>query len=162
MKYLIIFTLAFFTSFALSAQGDDLSIPVSLGFELMSNDVSQANQEKLKNKVQQILSRNGVSAEGWAQDFVVYPKIDLYESETIDGLQKMTVVKAEFSLYLKQPVSDMVFSSISHSIKGSGKSVDHALARSIGAIRSSDTRYKNFVEEGKKKILRYFNENCNQ
>ncbi len=163
MKNIIFIIFLAVASSAFAQQEDSNSaIAVSVAFTNQAESLSLSLQEKLRNKVAQILSRGGVAAEGWAQDFVVYPKINIYDEQTIGGTQNKVFVKAELSLYMKQTDNDLLFSSVAQTITGSGTNKETALSQAIGSIRPDSKDLQSFVAEGKKRILDHYAKNCNQ
>lgn len=160
----ILLVLLFFLAAPLLAQDEqsNTNIAVSVVFTDQSENLTLSLQEKIRNKVAQILSRNGVAAEGWAQEFVVYPKINVFEEQRVSGMQNKLFVKAEFSLYMKQMSNDLLFASLSETITGSGRDKNAALSKAIGSIRTDKKSFQDFVEKGKSRILEYYAKNCNQ
>ncbi len=160
----IIFIFLLLAACTLFAQNEEVtsSIAVSVAFTDQAEKLSISLQEKLRNKVAQILSRGGVAAEGWAQDFVVYPKINVYDEQTMGGIQNKLFVKAELSLYLKQTNNDLLFATVSQNITGSGNNKEAALSQAIGSIRTDGKNFQDFVQEGKKRILEHYAKNCSQ
>jgi tetratricopeptide (TPR) repeat protein len=54
----------------------------------------------------------------------------------------------------------MIFSSVTKSLKGSGKTKEIALTNAISQIPVTDKAFVTFVSEGKQKIIAYYEENC--
>ncbi|MDR1654153.1 MAG: hypothetical protein LBS01_11025, partial [Prevotellaceae bacterium] len=122
-------------------------------------NVSQLS--KLKSKVTQICTKAGLSASGYNQTFVIYPKFAIYETNVVEGgMQNITVTTCELSLYIKQVSNNMLFSSVAKSLKGSGKTKEIAITNAISQIPISDKVFAEFVAEGKQKIIAYYEANC--
>jgi tetratricopeptide (TPR) repeat protein len=116
---------------------------------------------KLESKIIQITTKAGLSASGNNQTFVIYPKFAIYETNTVEsGMQNITVVTAELSLFIKQVNNNLLFSSVSNQLKGSGKTAEIALNNAISQIYVSDKIFASFIAEGKDKILKYYETNC--
>lgn len=121
-------------------------------------EVSQLS--KIQTKILNIITSNGIGATG-NNTFVIYPKFTIYESNVVEGgLQNITVVKCELSLFVKQVESNLLFSSVSKTIIGSGKNELSAVTNAISKIDSRDNEYKNFIESTKTKILKYYESKC--
>ncbi|MDR1339542.1 MAG: hypothetical protein LBK58_05780 [Prevotellaceae bacterium] len=117
---------------------------------------------KLESKIIQITTKAGLSASGYNQNFVIYPKLAIYESNVVEGgMQNIMVVTIELSLYIKQVNNNLIFSSVNKQLKGVGKTTEIAVTNAISQIPVSDKNFADFILEGKEKILKYYEQNCN-
>jgi len=146
------------------AQPANLSytIPVGVALKEIPAEITLSQQEKLKNKIKQLLTKNGIGAENWEQEFIVYPIIEIYETNVINGYKKQTAVKLEFSLYLEQANNQLLFASTSKMLSGVGQNKELAITKAINSIKSNDASFKKFLAEGRQKISHYYKENCVQ
>jgi hypothetical protein len=149
-----------FTSFAQST--DDIG-KIALSVIMPDNvdglDASQLS--KLETKITQIVSTSGLAASGYNNNFVIYPKFAINESNVVEGgMQNITVITADLSLFIKQVDNNVIFSTISKSLKGSGSSKQLAITNAISKITTSDSDYKIFIETGKNKIIQYYTDKC--
>jgi hypothetical protein len=123
--------------------------------------ITASGLSKLGSKIVQITTKSGLSASGYNQNFVIYPKFTIYESSVVEGgMQNITVVTAELSLYIKQVSNSLLFSSVSRQLKGSGKTSEMAIFNAISQIPVSDKDFADFISEGKEKILKYYEQSC--
>ena len=122
-------------------------------------DISQLS--KLQTKISQIVTVSGLASSGYNNNFVVYPKFAIYESNIVEGgMQNITVVTAELSLFIKQVDNNLLFSTISKPLKGSGSSKELAITNAISKITTNDPDFKTFIETGKLKIIAYYETKC--
>ena len=122
-------------------------------------DISQLS--KLQTKISQIVTVSGLASSGYNNNFVVYPKFAIYESNIVEGgMQNITVVTAELSLFIKQVDNNLLFSTISKPLKGSGSSKELAISNAISKITTNDPDFKTFLETGKLKIIAYYETKC--
>ena len=122
-------------------------------------NVSQLS--KLETKISQIVTNSGLAASGFNNNFVIYPKFAIYESTVVEGgMQNINVVSAEVSLFIKQVENNLVFSTISKPIKGSGSNKEVAITNAISKIAINDPDFKLFIETGKSKIISYYENKC--
>jgi hypothetical protein len=116
---------------------------------------------KLETKISQIVIASGLAASGYNNNFVVYPKFAIYETNVVEGgMQNITVITSELSLFIKQVDNNMMFSTISKSLKGSGNNKELAITNAISKIPSNDPEFKTFIETGKTKIIKYYETKC--
>ena len=122
-------------------------------------DISQLS--KLETKISQIVTVSGLASSGYNNNFVIYPKFAIYESNIVEGgMQNITVVTAELSLFIKQVDNNLLFSTISKPLKGIGSSKELAISNAISKIATNDPAFKTFIETGKLKIIAYYETKC--
>lgn len=115
----------------------------------------------LETKLTQIVTTSGLAANSFNNQFVIYPVFTLNEVNLVEGgMENITVVSAELSLYIKQPASGVIFSSVSKELTGSGKTQQAAISNVISKVNSKDPIFKDFIETGKSQILQYYAANC--
>ncbi len=136
-------------------------ISLSVNISENASYLDAAQLSKLQSKILSIATRNGVGGVGYNSSFVMYPKLEIYNVEVAEGMRNITVVTTELNLFIKQQSNGLVFSSYNTTIKGSGFSKADAINNAISQINSSDPKAKEFIEEGKKKIIAFYNSKCN-
>jgi hypothetical protein len=159
--YFALIALGFaFTSFAQSTNDvGKIALSVVMPENVDGLDVSQLS--KLETKISQIVTISGLAASGYNNNFVIYPKFAIYESNIVEGgMQNITVVTAELSLFIKQVDNNLLFSTISKQLKGSGSNKELAITNAISKIPTNDPEFKTFIETGKSKIIQYYETKC--
>jgi len=156
---LIVLALSF-TSFAQTTNDiGKIALSVVMPENVAGLDVSQLS--KLETKISQVVTISGLAASGYNNNFVIYPKFAIYESNIVEGgMQNITVVTAELSLFIKQVDNNLLFSTISKPLKGSGSSKELAITNAISKITTNDPDFKTFIETGKLKIIAYYESKC--
>lgn len=162
MKKLILIVLVTFSCILIKAQSADFGkIPLSIVMpdNVEGMDVSQLS--KLETKITQIVSAGGLAASGYNNNFVIYPKLAIYDTKVVEsGMQDITVLTCELTLFIKQVDNNIIFSTINKSLKGNGKSKSIAITNAISKINVNDVEYVSFIETGKKKIIQYYESTC--
>lgn len=163
MKTICLLLIAFILTSASFAQSTNDVGKIALSIVMPENidglDISQLS--KLETKISQIVTASGLSALGYNHNFVIYPKFAIYESNVVEGgMQNITVVNAEFSLFIKQVDNNIIFSTVVKSLKGSGSSKQLAINNAISKIPVSDPDFKTFIDSGKTKIIQYYEATC--
>lgn len=163
MKKLFIF-LTFlnvtFTTFAQTASDvGKIALSVIMPENVDGLDASQLS--KLETKITQIVSSSGLAASGYNNNFVIYPKFAIYETNVVEGgMQNITVTTCELSLFIKQVDNNILFSSISRQVKGSGNNKQTSITNAISKVPTNDAQFKTFIETGKGKIIQYYESKC--
>lgn len=136
-----------------------ISLSVIMPENIDELDVIQLS--KLETKIIQIVTNSGIGASGYNNSFVIYPKFAIYENNVVEGgMQNITVVKSELSLFIKQVENNVLFASISKTINGSGSNQLNAITNALSKINTNDNDFKTFVELGKDKIIKYYETKC--
>ena len=158
--FVIILTGLVFSSFAQSTNDlGKIALSVIMPENVDGLDVSQLS--KLETKISQIVTVSGLAASGYNNNFIIYPKFAIYESNIVEGgMQNITVVTAELSLFIKQVDNNLLFSTICKQIKGSGSNKELAITNAISKIPTNDPEFKTFIETGKTKIIQYYETKC--
>jgi hypothetical protein len=158
--FIIIFSLF---SFVLKAQTSNELGKISLSVimpEYIEN-LNDSQLSKLDTKISQIVTVSGLSDSGYNNNFVIYPKFAVNETNVVEGgMQNTTIVSVELSLFVKQVDNNILFSTISKIIKGSGSSKELAITNAITKITSKDADYKSFIDKSKTKIIQYYETKC--
>ncbi|MCQ2271700.1 MAG: hypothetical protein MJZ72_02785 [Bacteroidales bacterium] len=127
-----------------------------------TNELDASQMSKIKTKLERICTQNGIETGVSPQGFVLYPIIELYETEVIEGgMQSLYSVKIEFSLFVKQ-LNGATVGSISKKYKGAGDTKEKAIVNAIANISTSDTIFKSFMANSKQNILNYYQTYCKQ
>jgi hypothetical protein len=123
--------------------------------------INTSNFAKIKSKVKQIISKNDVAATDYYSDFLIYPSIEIYDEESLDaGLQPMTIINGDFTLFVKQASTNNQFGSITVKFKGSGNSKTKAIRNGISNLKSNDKNFQVFLKNVKSKVITYYQNNC--
>jgi len=163
MKKNLIIIIAVFAFFNVMAQSSSEVGKIALSVIMPENvdglDISQLS--KMETKITQIVSNTGLAASGYNNNFVIYPKFAIYETNVVEGgMENITVVTCELSLFIKQVDNNILFSTISKPLKGSGKNKIIAITNAISKIPTNDNDFKLFIETGKSKIIAYYETKC--
>jgi hypothetical protein len=136
---------------------------ISLSVVMPKNmeNLNDSQLSKLDTKISQIVTISGLSDSGYNNNFVIYPKFAVNETNVVEGgMQNITIVNAELSLFVKQVDNNILFSTISKTIKGSGSNKELAITNAMTKIATTDPDYKAFIEKSKAKIIQYYETKC--
>jgi len=116
---------------------------------------------KLNTKITQIVTMSGLAASGYNHNFVIYPVFAIYDSSVVEGgLQSITVVTAELNLFIKQVNNNIIYSSMSKQLKGSGSNKQLAITNAISNVPVNSNEFKTFIATSKPKIIKYYEASC--
>lgn len=159
----IIFTFITLTSLFSNAQELSSIGKIALSVVIPENveGMDYSNNSKLEVKITQIVSKSGLAANGYSTNFIIYPKLAIYDTKVIEsGMQDILVINCDLTLIIKQIDNNLVYSTISIPIKGNGKDKQIALSNAISKINPNSKDFVTFIETGKQKIIDYYNLKC--
>ena len=117
--------------------------------------IGQANATALKNKVSRIITRNGMAdSEGL---FAVVPTISITDQSDVDtGMTTMQVVRADFTLAVKNLVENTVFASRTVQLLANGKNSEACMRSLINRVNVNDSRFAALIQEVQQTIADYY------
>jgi hypothetical protein len=115
--------------------------------------------KKIKSKITSIASRNGVAGAGMG-DFVIYPVLNIYDEEVVEGLDRQTIIRGEFSLFIQQMSNGQIYGEATIPIEGFGRDRSRALTKCIQGINIRDRQWKEMITSSKEKIIEYYTSRC--
>jgi hypothetical protein len=152
----------YFLSASTQTSSDIGKIALSVIMPENHSNLNGSQISKLETKITKMVSANGLSANGFNHNFVIYPKFEIYETNVIEGgIQNIVVTTCELNLVIKQIDNNLIFSTISTTLKGSGKNTRTSITSAIGKVNPNDENFKLFIEKSKIKIIAYYESICN-
>ncbi len=112
----------------------------------------------LMNRLRQIVTRNGLGGDSYDQRFVITANFVEMSKEVSSSAPVMYSVNLDATLYIGDIATGTLFSSCSlGEIKGLAKTDNRAYLSAIKRISPDDPRVQRCLEEGKNKIIEYYN-----
>jgi len=140
-------------------QPNDFVVSLVMPSYIEDLDISQI--EKLQSTITNLLTANGIASLQMQNNLVIYPVFRLLEQRNISpGIQTIAIVEAEISLIIKQIDKNIIFSSITKQLKGSGRTRVLAIENALNQIKPEQSEYVDFLSSGKQKALKYYNQQC--
>lgn len=123
-------------------------------------NLSENAQNTLKNKLDRIVSKNGISGSSYENRFVLTAKIVKLSSILVPTSPPSYNYEIEATLIIGDIVEGTIFSSLGVVVTGSGNTESSAEISAIKKIKETDVKYQEFISTGKGKIVEYFNSKC--
>jgi hypothetical protein len=159
----LLFLQLFIFSYFCQSQEEVGKISLSLVMPEALEKVDYAQLSKLETKINTLTSNYGIGSSGYNNNFIIYPKFAIYDVSVIEGgMQNITVVTIDFSLFICQSDNNLIFSSITKTLKGSGRDEYSAVNNAIQLIPAKDGDFELFINSGKQKINKYYEDNCDR
>jgi hypothetical protein len=124
------------------------------------NDMPEDARATLSNKLNQLISQNGFAGSTANERFILTSNIVLLSKDITATAPVMHAYTLEVSLYIGDALEGKKFASHSVKLKGVGETETKAYLAALKNLKTSDKSYQEFIETGKKRILEYFNSQC--
>jgi hypothetical protein len=142
-----------------SSKSESIALAIVVPYQTDYLDESQS--VRLGKKITELVSKSGLSASIGGSNMVIYPVFSIENEELVEGgMQNITIIYADISLFIKQLDNNIIFASVSKQIKGSGSNRQKAISDIITKFSATESKLIKFVEEGKGKIIAYYETNC--
>ena len=163
MKKLLLSLFIIFGFFASAQNQNDLGkIQLAISFsENQQNTTDFSILEKLEGKLTQLLSNSGIVSTSYNNGLLLQPSLVTIGNDVVEsGMQNLNVTRILLQLLIKQDQTNIIFSSFSKELKGTGRTKELAINSAINSLKSNDPALLNFVENGKIKLQDYYQSNC--
>jgi hypothetical protein len=122
--------------------------------------MSEEAKEVLKSKLNQITTKNGLGGSGVSKRFVITAGATVLTKDIAPTVPAIYTYNLEVTLYIADGIDGTLFASHALSLKGTAKSDTKAYIAALKEINASDKQYAAFIDEGKRKIVEYYNSQC--
>jgi len=122
----------------------------------MNEDVETALSEKLS----EIATTYATGGNKSNPRFIITANVIEQSKSVTNTTPVMYAYNLQFNFYIGDGIEGIKFETTSVTAKGVGKSEQRAYLMAFNEIDVSSDQFKNFVENGKKKIIEYYNSKC--
>ena len=163
-----IFTLLalFIFCFDASAQ-DNANAPTEAGRIGLSvfvpqqvDKITSGTANMLINKLNQVVTQRGFAGDTYFNRFIVTVNIVPLTKDILPTAPPMIAQTLEITFYIGDRESGTLFASKSVTVKGVGTNETKSYIDAIKNIRPTDPAFDMFLDEGKSKIVNYYNTKC--
>ena len=113
----------------------------------------------LQNKLNNIVSQNGLGG-AMGGRFIITANCNLLTKDITTTAPPMHAYTLEVTFYIGDGIDGTLFSSFSITSKGVGETPDKAYLAALKSVKTNNPEFARFIEEGKTKILEYYNTQC--
>ncbi|MFV9551643.1 hypothetical protein [Algibacter sp. PT7-4] len=159
----IIYSLVFLSSLTLMAQNDINYDGIFIGSYVphQIEHVPQGAKKMLSNKLNQIITSKGIANNNYNGRFIITPNITVLSKDIVASAPPKIALNLEVTFYIGDGIEGTVFASESINAKGVGTNENKAYMAAIRQIRAKSPILQDFVKNGKKRVIEYYNNNCN-
>jgi hypothetical protein len=144
-----------------AGKSDDMGrITIAAYVSQQIDKMPEAARSMLTNKLNQIVSSNGLGGSAMNERFIITANITTLTKDLTATAPPMTALGLEITFYIGDGIEGTKFASKSIQVKGVGTNETKAYIEGIKMIKPSDPAFASFLEEGKTKIMKYYNSKC--
>lgn len=119
-------------------------------------------ENMLTNKLNQLLTANGISGSGVNSRFIIAPSIVVTSKDITSTAPAMTAISLDVNLYVGDGFDGKRYAAKTVSVKGVGTNETRAYLDAIKNIKPNDPAMQSFLSGAKSKIIDYYNARCTQ
>ena len=123
-----------------------------------SLDIPAAAKRILLTRMTQIASKNGLASYG--SRFIMYPRVDILTQDIIASAPPKHVYTLNVSLRIADNMTQTIYSTTDITLKGVDNNETKAYISALKGLSYRHRDVKGFIEEGKNRIIEYYNSQC--
>lgn len=123
-------------------------------------DMPEAAKKMLKNKLDQVATNTGAGGSAKNPRFIITANVSVLTKDITPTAPPMTAITLDITIFVGDAQTMTKYSSASIQAKGVGTNETKAYIEAIKQIRANSPELKNAVETGKRKIIEYYNSQC--
>jgi hypothetical protein len=120
----------------------------------------EAARTTLSNKINQMASLNGLGGIPNKERFILTANVVMLDKEITPTAPPKHLYNLEVTFYIGDGIEGTKFASHSVEIQGIGDNETKAYIAALSQIKTKGPQYQVFLDEGKRKIIEYFNSRC--
>ena len=137
-------------------------LPISVLVDGSSENFPQGAKAMVENKLTQLLTRNGIAGMDYVGQFILTATTTPLDKDVIPGPPMKIAEKMELNLFIADAYTKTIFSTTSVTVKGIGENENKCYLNAISHMPLQSPQIAQFVEEGKNKIIEYYNHEAPQ
>lgn len=153
-----IFVTLCFVAVSMLAGAQNCDIPMRVVVSDGIEGMTQSSAEYLKNVLRRV-TMSGNDAISANSQFGIMVKSDVVNKHLISGAPQKTVLNLSMTLYIGDLQQGKLFSSYTVDVNGVGDNVTKAYNSAIRKLTAQNRKLVSFVEEGKAKIIEWYDNN---
>lgn len=115
----------------------------------------------LENKLSQMTTQNGLGAANYSNPrFIITANVIQLTKDITPTSPPMTALTLDVILYIADFQTQTKFASTSIQVKGADKNEQKAYVEALRTLNTSNPEIREFIEQGKIKIIEYYNTQC--
>ncbi len=156
----IIFIFILFIKIA-SAQDDKINtLSITPVFFEQSEEISIDVQNLIKNKIRQIASKYGFASNYKNDRHIMYADVQMLNKNVVHSAPPKVYMDIEITFYVADYDTKIIYGNFIKTAQGAGNNETKAYFNALKSININDRGFETLMTESKKKILAYYNAQC--
>jgi len=161
IKLIIIIGLMVFNAIIAKSQTIDDFGRITLRSQISSSTaLSKETVALLETKMKEIVSKNGIASTDINPRFVITATVNVLSKDIVAGPPQMISQNLNITFSIDDMIEQKVFSTTTVPLIGVGTNETKAMIGAIKKINPNNSDYKTLIEEGKTKIIAFYQTNC--
>ena len=156
MKRIYISIVAHVMATMCMAQNATEFLPLSVVVEQQAEPFPAQAKGILQNRLLQLLSHNGVAGMDYLSQFFLTAVVEPVDKDVLAGPPAKVVETMDVTLFIADYSAQKVLASTTMRVKGIGENENRCYLKALGNLNLNNQQMKAFVQEGKEKIVRYY------
>lgn len=123
-------------------------------------NIPASAKSTLINRLTQAVTKKGLAGAGASPRFLLTANMDVLSKDVVAGAPNKHAYQFDVSLFIVDFVDKITVSSTSFEVKGAGNNEAKAFTNAIRTIDFKHPKVDQFLDEGKIKIIEYYNSRC--
>lgn len=123
-----------------------------------SGDVPQATVNALTSRLTTAATASGTVSANAGSPFYLTARFDNLNTGVLPGPPRQNTVTTELTLLMGNAETETVIASTTMTLKGAGTSDQKAMLNAMRSLNGNNPTLRNFIENGRKKIVEYYNQ----
>lgn len=158
IAFLAAMTLPLFAQNETGKMDDAARIAITPYLEYTDNFNAEVTKQ-LKNKMNQILTKQGLAGEP-GQRFIMVASISVLSEDIVVTTKEMYQYELEVAFIIGDGIEGTKFAMGSSTAKGLGETKAAAYIAALKKIKPNDPAWQQLIADAKKKIIEYYNAKC--
>lgn len=125
-------------------------------------ELTQDAKDLLRTKLLQTVTNNGLAESLSNSRFIITAALAITSKDILPGPPQMIAQNLSITLFIGDALDNKIFSSVTISLKGVGTNENKSFIDAIKSINPKRKDLIEFVEQGKNKIISYYDSHCDQ
>ena len=157
MKKILLSIVALCSSVCSFSQGCDL--PISIAYSTEVENMPEASQSYMTNKLRQVLTANGVTGDMDFSQFTLVPRYDIVDKHIVPGPPTKLVYNLSFTFTIINTQDNTNMATMAMDMDAVGENENKAFISGIHQIGNNSQKIDLFISNARKKIVAYYNKN---
>jgi hypothetical protein len=149
-----------FSQNSLSKSDDMARITIAAYVPHQIEGIPEPAKDLLANKLDQIITQNGLGGVPNKERFIMTANVNVLTKDVTPTAPVMHAYTLQVTFYIGDGIEGTKFASQSITLKGTDTDQNKAYVMALRNIKTNDPKIKVFVEEGKRRIIEYYNSKC--